>query len=199
MKFFTHTNREQIKEKSTWRLSLQGFGGLASKGRRGFTLPELVVYCAILTLLVIVVMMGVAGVMKTYGTVRANQEISRSASTALERIVRDIRSAESIDVINSTLGVSPGVLILTIPVTEVTDKTVRFYLDNGRVYVEEDDVVIGALTTERAIVSVLSFTQITTAESQGVRINMTIDTSNGKGTITDTFTTTSVLRGSYGI
>jgi uncharacterized membrane protein len=167
--------------------------------KNGFTLPELVVYCAILTLLILVVMMGVTGVMKSYGMVRAHQEISRSASGALERIVRDIRSAETIDVINSTLGVSPGVLVLTIPVTEVTNKTVRFYLQNGRVYVEEDGVLIGALTTEAAVISVLSFTQIQTAESQGVRVQMTVDASHGKGTLTDSFTTTAVLRGSYAI
>ena len=69
--------------------------------------------------------------------------------------------------------------------------------NNGVVELHEDSTYVGDLSLSTATVTAMTFRDITTSSSQGVKVELTfesIDPSQGTST---TFYTTGILRGSY--
>jgi Tfp pilus assembly protein PilV len=109
----------------------------------GFSLIEVLVYLAVT---VIVTSAFVTAYLTLDTTILRNtteRDMAHAASVALERMVRDIRDASSIDSATSTLLTSPGILQVTSSGT-----TTRFYMANGRVYVRVNNVELGPLTSD---------------------------------------------------
>lgn len=164
---------------------------------RGFSLVEMLFYVVILSLSLIAVMQTLMVLTRSYGVLRSVQRIEREASTAMERMIREIRDANDIDDAGSVLGTNPGELLLRSTDSSGTARTVEFYLDGGKVSLRENGVVSGLLTTAKATVSNLVFRKITTTNSKGVKIEMTITTGSGPSAQSENFYATAVLRDSY--
>lgn len=165
--------------------------------QKGFTIIELLVYIVVLIIVIGAVMSAIVGVARSYARISANQHITRSAKFLLERMTREIRDATEINGAESTLGSNPGTLVLDIFPSGASERQVGFISSGNTVLLEEDGVVTGTLLDEEVSVTNLVFMQVTTTESVGVTINLTLEASTGTGTTTATFQTTAVLRGSY--
>lgn len=96
--------------------------------RRGFTLVEMIVYIAIFSILSLSAVNGTLQTMKAFYSMRAAQNVNQSATTALDRMVFEIRNAYDIDRENSTLGTSPGRLMLLVKDASGNSNTVEFYV-----------------------------------------------------------------------
>jgi hypothetical protein len=155
-----------------------------------------VVYIAILVLLLVVIIDILLGMVRSQNIVKADKRIEESATIALERIVREIRSADAIGV-SSVLGTSPGDLIITTSSGGVVIRTVEFYLSSGVIMMKENNVVSGPLTLSNASVSNLTFFSTTNAHSMGVKVDMTLQSGTTTSLKSSTFHTTAILRGSY--
>lgn len=158
---------------------------------RGYTLLEILVYASLLALLIALMSNAVAVLTRYTIDAKTERVLRSSAEAALERIVREVRFAETVNTGASTLNAHPGVLALTSidPFTEAP-QTVTFSVSNNRVAVQKGANPIEYLTSDNAQVTNLIFRRIVSGTvSESVRTELTIDG--------EKFYTTTVLRRSY--
>lgn len=173
--------------------------------KNGFTLVEMIIYVAFFAILSVLSINATILVMKSFYTLRINQSISQSATTALERMSREIRNAYDIDSLNSTLTTSPGRLTLLTKDDLGALTTVEFYTNAGnQINMKIGDVDQGSLMTKTVSATNLVFRSMTngtatSTNSKAVKIEMTLrDSRDARSGFTKTvkFYDTIVLRGS---
>ncbi len=163
----------------------------------GYTLIEMLIYLVLMTGMVIILTVSVVIIMRSYGQFRDERAIVRSSTVTLERIIREVRQANSVNTGQSTLGTSPGVLTLNSTDVSGTPLTIQFSVAGGRIMVRENGVQSGALTAEGANVSNFTVNRLVTPHSEGVTITLTLESGTGSRYVSETFTATAMLRGSY--
>jgi len=164
---------------------------------RGFTVIEILAYIFVLGLLLAVVVYILIAVSGSYHAITSSAGIESTAETALERMTRDTRDAISVDVLQSTLNASPGKLTLNTTDDDGATTTVQFFLSGQTIHVKEAGVDMGPLSETGVRITNLVFRQITTAQSQAVKIELTAESGSGKSYASGSFYSTVVLRGSY--
>ena len=169
----------------------------ALNSRQGFSLIEAIIYVGLAILVMVAVVNMLLLLSRAYGQLKSSRHMQTSAITALDRVIRDIRNAQSIDVGQSTLGASPGVLTLNSTNLSGTAEVFQFYILNGALRVKKDTVDLGPLTLPDVTVSNLIFRQISTGISQAVKIEITLGTGAGQSARSANFYGTAILRDSY--
>lgn len=164
---------------------------------RGFTLVEMVVYVAIVALVFFIIFNMVLVIAESNKEFRVSRNIQNAATTAIERMTRDIHGAVVVNTAQSTLGSHPGTLHISTEEGDGTEKTLEFSLTDGRIYVAEDGVSLGPITPQNTEVTHLVFHVGSTGVNQMARIEMTISSAVGSVSKEETFYMTSVVRGSY--
>lgn len=159
---------------------------------KGISLIETMVFIGVITFVFIAIVNFFVLFDKGYVVFKTNSNINISAITSMERMTREIKSSGSINVGDSTLGLHPGKLNLN-----VGTSTIEFYIDNNVLKIKKDNITIGALTKSNVFVDKLIFSSVTGVNSQVIRIEMDIRTNVGTTTKTETFISSSVLRGRY--
>ena len=157
----------------------------------GYTLLEILVYASLLALVIALMANSIASLTRVFITIKEERVVRASAEAALERIVREVRFAKTINMGASTLNAHPGVLVLTTidPFTEVA-QTITFSINNNRVAVQKNADPVEYLTSDDFAVTNLVFRHMTNSTiSEAIRTELTIDGKN--------FYTTTVLRRSY--
>lgn len=158
---------------------------------RGYSLPEVLTYIAILAVVSIIVINTVLITAKAFSQAQNIRALNASAETAMERIVREIRFAESVDTGASTFNTNPGILVLTSidPFTE-TVQIVTIAVSGGRVTLRKNAQPAEFLTSDDVAVNNLVFRHIVAGTvSETIRVEMQIGSAN--------FFDTAVLRRSY--
>lgn len=158
--------------------------------QKGFNLVETVIYVGLFAIVSVVVLSSISISSKIYRTARVNNLITQSGNTAMERITRSIRSANSVTA-NSVLGSALGVLELL----NNDGSVVKIYLSNGSVMMNENGVLSGNLTNQNLSVPSLFFYKITTPNGVAIKTELLISYT-GTGVV-EKFQTTTVLRNSY--
>lgn len=159
--------------------------------KKGFTLIEILIYAALLVLLIVLMANSVASLSHIITEAKTERTLRSSAETALERITREIRFAETVNTSSSVFGAHPGTLVLTSidPFTE-SPQTVTISVASNRVTIQEGTGPIEELTSDNAIVSNLVFRHmLNSGTSESIRTELTIGASS--------FYTTTGLRRSY--
>lgn len=165
--------------------------------KRGFSLVEMLIYIFILTIILAVVTNSIYSLSKSYRSIRSADTLESSAMSSLDRIVREIHDATSVDSTLSTLGTSPGVLMLNTTDDLGATTTVKFSVSSQAIRVAEAGVDVGPLTDSSTRVTSLIFRLITTSQSKAVKVEMTIESGTSTSYKTKNFYSTAVLRGSY--
>ncbi|MEK7135098.1 MAG: hypothetical protein AAB780_00125 [Patescibacteria group bacterium] len=164
--------------------------GHAPSRIEGFSLVEMVVYIAILVGMLVIVIQVVFSVTRSSQAVRSARNIETSAISALERMGRELRQAESIDTVAST----PSLLSLDGEDDAGTTYSREFYLLGGRLRLRENGVDAGALTHASTTVTNLVFTRFYATSTEGVRIEMTLESGTSTAYRTETFYSSILLR-----
>lgn len=159
------------------------------RAQRGFTLVEIIVYSAIFVLLLGAIVNSVILLSNSYERIKLTKNVQSSGLTAMDRITRDVRSASGVSGTSTVYNVPGGALALIIPDSGGGADTFRYYLSGGRVLLDKNGVLFGPLTADSVNVSSLVFRPVTTGNSSGVKIEMTIEQAN--------FYNTAMLRNSY--
>jgi hypothetical protein len=154
-------------------------------------------YVALLLIIGSAVLTAFTTITSSYRKVKAGAAVEGSVQLGMERMVREIRAAEDVDVSASVFATSSGVLVLQYTNDDGSALTKKWQLIDGALHLFVDDVDQGALTTDRVVVSDLTFYLITTAESKAVKIQMTLQSGSGAQETVANFYDTVVLRGSY--
>jgi len=158
---------------------------MRTRGKKGYSIVEILVYLAIFTALSILVINTFMSVLATFSETNMNRKILESGSTSMDRITREIRQAKLADVSTA------GTLVLT------GDITAKIAKENGSLNLYQNNVLQGNLLGQKLSVTGLTFNQITTAKSNAIRIMMTLQYSDGKNIKSENFYDTIILRGGY--
>ena len=173
-----------------------------NKNMHGFTLVEMIIYLAIMTVVTIAMVRALVVVFSSNRASFADSNIRNSAYSAMENMIREIRGSQSIDVVNSVLYPSQtGILQLNQVDASGNPYIVRFSTSsNLSLNLSEGSTsvsLIGPITSNGTKVMNLIFTPINTGNSQAVRIQMNLSaTANGQ-TKSQWFYSTVILRDSY--
>ena len=167
------------------------------KNTNGFTLVEMIVYVAFISVFSVVIMGVFVTTLKVFADFRLTRDINESAIAVMERLVREIRIAYEVDQVESTLGTNPGILHLKTTTVTGTSTTVEFYATSSRVRMEEGGVDAGYLSSQNVNVDLLIFDLITNTNTEAVTIRMQLSATRGSVTKTKSFYSTAILRGSY--
>lgn len=167
---------------------------MAINPRKGFSLIEMVVYVAILVFMLIIVIEVVFSITRANRTLKSARAIELSAVTALERINREVRNADTIDTAASTFGANPGTLSLDGRDALGAAYSVEFYLSAGKVRVRENGADAGPLTLASSSVTSLIFNRFSATTSEGVRIEMRVESGTTTSYRSETFYSTVLVR-----
>lgn len=161
------------------------------KRARGFTIIEILIYASLLVLLIVLMANAVASLSHIIGEAKTERALRSSAEAALERITREIRFAESVNIGASTFNTHPGRMALaSIDPFAETAQTITISVTDNRVTIQKNAGPIEYLTSNKVMVTNLIFRHILNGSvSESVRTELTI---NGKN-----FYTTTILRRSY--
>lgn len=164
------------------------------KYKKGYTLIEALIYIAVFIVISVVVIALIMSILETSREVSPINSLSRSAASSLEKITREIRSASSLDLPNSILGDSSGVLSLnTLDINNIP-KIVKFYLDSDIVKINENSVYIGPLNSADTKVTAIFFNLATSSNQNLVKIEMDVTAGNGKYEKSEKFYSSVVVR-----
>lgn len=164
--------------------------------KSGFTLVEMIIYIAFFAILSILAIEALMVVTKSFYTLRLTQNINQSATTALERMSREVRNAYDIDTASSTFNTNPGYLVLRTKDASGANTTVEFYVNGNQIGIKEGGVDKGSLMAKSTTVTNLVFRQITTANSKAIKIEMSLHDTHGVLSRDAVFYDTILLRGS---
>ncbi len=164
------------------------------KKNKGYSLVEMLIYVAILSLISIVIINMLLSFTKSYRVVTALRLAEHSGIDSIERVTRDIRGATTVDSANSTLGTSPGVLTLNSTVNG-TPTITKYYVQNGILEIDVNGSYFGPLTLSSASTTNLIFRKLTSGNSTAVKVDMTVQALVGGVLRTKNYHSTIILRG----
>ena len=160
----------------------------------GYTLLEMIIYISILAVITVTLVNMLLTFVTSYRSVGVLRIAEHTGTDAMERIVRDTRSATSIDAPNSTLGTSPGVLTL-VSTSNGVSTTTKYYVQSGTLKVDVNGAYFGPLSSTNTSITNLVFTQAASATTTLLKIDMTVQGSLGGTVKTKTYHTSVVLGG----
>jgi hypothetical protein len=160
--------------------------------KKGHTLLEAVLYTAILTLLLFVMVNTFISIGHIYGTVHSVRSINSGAITMLDRLVYEIRRGESIVDAETIFGT-----ILSSITLRTSANDISFEIVDGALTITETGGTGGSITSENVQVTAFVLERIVTGRGDGVKIALTLQSGTGRAERTKTFYTSAVLRGNY--
>lgn len=163
----------------------------------GYSIVEILIYVALFATLSIAVINSFIVVVSSFNSTRVNRNLLEAGSTIMERISREIRQSYAIDVSGSTLGTSPGVLDMDTTSTGGGNTTVKFIVENGLLNMYDGSSIVGSLNSPSISIQSIIFRKISTAESDAVKIELTLQDTTSKTLRSENFYNTIILRETY--
>lgn len=158
---------------------------------------EMIIYIFILTLLLFVIVSLLTSLASTQRNFASARTVESAMVLSLEKITREIREASSIDIIDSVFNTNPGVLVLNSTDTLGGEREVRFEIKEGTIHIIENDSDLGPITPRGAVVDNFIVRQTTTANTVGIKVELTVSAGLGNYARTESISVTASLRGSY--
>lgn len=162
--------------------------------KRGYTLVEAIIYVSVLAVFFIIIVNSLVSFTKPYRNILVLRTIDRSGLEAMEKLSREIKKSTAVDLIASTFGTNPGVLSL-VATSNGFSTTTRLYLDNGILKVDVNGVYYGPLTNSTTTVTNLVFNRMTSGVSSAIKIDMTIQMTNGSIIKNKSYHSTVIIKG----
>lgn len=157
---------------------------------RGYSLIEVIFYIAIFSLVSGGSVLMIFSLQRQVFEYRTNQALTRNATTIMERMLVDLRAANTVS--GGTFGSSPGTLTLTDGATSTA-----YALTSGNITVATNGGTAVALNGAPVSASSLQFDQFDNGKTKAVKVSFTLSATVGGVTVTENFYNTAVLLGSY--
>lgn len=165
-----------------------------NKMERGYTLIEIVVYIAMLSLVSIVVVNSFIVSISSSKVAFEKRNLLEAGTIAMDRITREIRMADTVVDANSTFDSDPGILEISSTDSSGDTRTIRFQVDSGEMSMYENGSFYGSISGDKVTVNSLFFRKIIT--SSGVAIKIELSVLGNEGRVAN-FYNTVALRGAY--
>ncbi len=164
--------------------------------QKGFTLLELLLYMSGLLVLGTVIIMLIVQFYSLYKEMVASPRADRTGLLIVDRITKEIRSADEIDMLQSEFNTTDGVLkIRTLEDETTVEKT--FSIEEGVAKYQVDEEGVEDLSSDDFFVSNFNFDHIQTPVSDAVRFTMELQYQSQNATQTRSYTGFAILRESY--
>lgn len=165
---------------------------------RGYTLLETVAYIAIFIVVLVAVLDMLVTLSKSFLRVRAYNEVRVDGASVVERIAREVRTANSVDLPGSDFDAHPGNLLINTTDESGTAKTIEFYWDSTEknMNIVDGGVNKGALNGSSTEVTNIVFRNASSTKGEAIKIEMTLQ-SKKLTAIAAKFYDTIVMRGGY--
>lgn len=163
---------------------------------KGASLPELLIYVAILALILVTLINMILAIGKSYGRLKSSRVIEVVGEVALEQMVREIRKASAVNA-GSVLGTSPGKLVLDTTDEAVNPATMEFSLIGEAIYQRFNGGAYNPLTASSTAITSLIFRELSNGRTKAVRAEIAVQSGEGVASRSEKLYTTAVLRGSY--
>lgn len=170
---------------------------MESQNKKGFSLVEMLVYVALLSLISLTVIEGVLSITRMSSQFVIARDINNSGRIAMEQMVRKIRFANNVDVAQSIFNNADGKIQFSALDELGNPEVVEFYIDSGKVKMEVDDVGVGYITSKNVVIDELTFFYVANAETESVKIILGITGQKGIQQKSVVFYNTVLLRGGY--
>lgn len=165
--------------------------------KTGVTLVETVVYVTLLAMLTTVTVTSLVLLNKSLQGIILGRIVNDTAQEVMEKITREIRVANSVDTLESSLGINPSILVLHSTDTAGDAVEIKFEILASTLEFYRDGSLVGPLTPRQVTIDELIFDHIITPESEAVKVSLVLQAQKGSTNIEETFSTTVLLRGSY--
>lgn len=156
------------------------------------SIVDTLVYCAVLIILTGAAVTAILTLNTVFERNKAERVITNAATMVIERFARDVRDADTINLLLSTLAASSSVVVLENGATTTTYQVV-----NGAVMLDVQGVSYGALTPSDIKVQNFSVVRYSGSRSDALRLTLDLATSGRFASTSKTFHSSAVLRGSY--
>ena len=165
------------------------------KNFQGFTLIEVLFYAAIFAVVSVLVINVIFLMAKTTKHIKAGRDLNSAAVVIMERMTREIKLADGIDILASSFGTSSGKLVLnSIDFETQESANISFYLTGTDLIVQKNSLAAEALNSPKIKVSSLIFRPVENSiKSKAVKMELEITA----GSKTEKFYNTAILRRSY--
>jgi len=164
------------------------FGNI-NKKKSGYAVLELLFYITFFSILSLVVINSIILMAGSLKETVIQAELVQSG-IIMERMSREIRQANSIDVTSTSTD-------LILNTTSGSDTKIEFKFNSPNIELWENSVKTGNLNSPNITVTELTFSQINTAKSKAVKISLAVKYNNDVENRIVNFYNTIVLRGSY--
>lgn len=161
------------------------------KNNRGFTLVEMILYLALMSIIALIIVQSLVAVLKSNRGAFADINLRNAGYSAMEGMLREIYSSDNITTSGSSLQMTQGTNIVLFATSTQASTTLYYSEGVGA------PVTVGPLTSKGVAVKSLTFTKINTGKSLAVRIQMKLETTVNGVTRSEWFYGTGILRGSY--
>lgn len=163
-----------------------------SNTKAGATAIELLIYTLILSLILGVFFTVMTSLFSTFANIRATRAAIAAAQTGFERVVREARSAASIDDVGSVFGMATSTLALV----QRGGETIVFSVQGSTLMAKVGSGAAEPLTPQGIVVQEFRVTLIDSGRSRGVTLQLSM--ADERGTVgTYDVRTSVVVRGSY--
>ncbi len=159
---------------------------------KGYSLIELVVYIALFVVISIVIVQSLVFVMKTYANARSFRALQQNGELVMERITREVRQSSSVTTASSVFGVNPGTLVVSGTDSGGSVYTDTFSVVSGAIQLSKTGTV-STLSTNEVTVSGLTFWNITTTNSNAIKVKLDLTTVKAP-IVSKSFYSTIILR-----
>ena len=159
---------------------------------KAFTLIEMIIYISLMTIISLIMVEALMIVLRSNKTSFTEINIRNSGYGAMEGMLREIYSSESIDEIsNGVLQMKQNSDTNIVRFATSSASALNFYEGAGT------PILVGPLTSKGILVKNLIFTKIDTGKSLAIRIQMELEAEVNGITKNEWFYSTGILRGSY--
>jgi len=145
---------------------------------RGFTLVELIIYIAVLSVILVLIVMFTLNVIEASAKSAAKEEVQTNTATVLQAFDFIIRDAQSVYDPTSNFAGDPGQLSLVTTRYLSPDEATShmdIYLYDGRFCVKREYAGVTCMTSSRVELTSLTFSEITQSNgAESVQMNFTI-------------------------
>ncbi len=169
------------------------------RDQRAVSLIEMIIYMALLILLLGAIINSILVLTTHYRAVRNVREIEDSGISVLDRMTRDIRSADDVVTNASSFNVSPGTLtIISRDPASGQSTTTTFMVENERVVVYENGAYVGPLTKQSVAIVGFTVRLVDTANADAIKIELSMQSDQAaQNIVSKNFYSTVVMRGTY--
>lgn len=163
---------------------------------KGFTLLELLLYVSGLLILGTVIITLTVQFYSLYKEIVAAPRADRTALLIVDRITKEIRSANQINMSESHFNTTNGVLDIVAVEDSLTVEK-KFFIENGIAKYQKNNEEADDISSDDFIVSNFSFNYVPTPISQAIKFNLELQYQAQHATQTKSYTGFAIVRESY--